>query len=219
MTRGFGFELQSRPASSWSLLSVIRRVRNVLGPRWIGRSWPKWSLRFTRPEPSQSGSTIDLADLRGPVDVKSRNTDLRLHDIKTLQPPLRLDLQSGRLALDDLQTDARIDGRDTEIRVTMARAVPLTIYDTEDTVTLFMPPDGFTLDAIATDASLSIDEAETGGVAVVKAADEREQRASGAVHGGGPSITLRNTGGDISIRKQAEKGKEKEKEKEKQKAK
>jgi hypothetical protein len=46
----------------------------------------------------------------------------------------------------------------------------------------------------------------------VKAADERDQRASGAIRGGGPSITLRNTGGDISIRTQDVKEKQKEEE-------
>ena len=158
-----------------------------------------------------SGSNIDMTDVRGPVDVRARNTDVRRSDVKGLQPPLRLDMQSGRLEIDGLQTDARVDGRDTEIRITMARAVPLTVYNTEDTITLFTPPEGFTLDAVATEASLSIDEGEAGGVAVVKGADEREQRASAAVHGGGPSITLRNTGGDISVRKPEEKGKEKEK--------
>lgn len=160
-----------------------------------------------------SGSNIELADVHGPIDVKSRNTDLRLSDVGELQPPLRLDMQSGRLDINGLKTEARIDGRDTEIRVTMARAVPLSISDTEDTITLFAPPEGFTLDAIATDASLSLDDGEKGGVAVVKAADEREQRASGAIRGGGPSITLRNTGGDISVRKQEETEKEKEKDK------
>jgi len=162
-----------------------------------------------------AGSSIELSDVRGPLDVRSRNSDIRLRDTKALQPPLRLDMQSGQLDVEGLQTDARIDGRNTEIRIVLARAVALTVYDTDDSITLVAPPDGFTLDAIATNASLSIDDGQGNGVAVVKAADEREQRASGAVRGGGPSIMLRNTGGDISIRNHEQKEKEKEKEKEK----
>jgi hypothetical protein len=159
-----------------------------------------------------SSSDIELAGVRGPVDVRSRNTDIRLSDAGALQPPLRLDMQSGRLNVEGLKTEARIDGRDTEIRITMAHAAPVSVSDTEDTITFFAPPEGFTLDAIATDASLSLDDGAAGGVSVVKAADERDQRASGAIRGGGPSITLRNTGGDISIRTQDVKEKQKEEE-------
>jgi hypothetical protein len=100
-----------------------------------------------------------------------------------------------------LQTETRIEGRNTEMRVALARAAPLTIYNTAEDVVITAPPDGYTLDAVATDGVLSIDDGPGGGVAVAKAADEREQRASGAVRGGGPTISLRNTNGDISIRK------------------
>jgi hypothetical protein len=149
-----------------------------------------------------SGSEIDLSDIHGPADVRSRNSDIRLRDAGALRPPLRLDVQSGRLDLNQLQTETRIDGRDTEIRVTMARAVPLTVSNSNDTLTL-LPPlrDGFTLDAVATDASLRIDDGGAPGIDVAKTADDHEQRAAGAVRGGGPVITLRNTDGDITIRK------------------
>jgi len=148
-----------------------------------------------------SGSNLELAGIRGPLDVKSRGTDVRLRDIGQLQPTLRLDMQSGELVIDGLQTETRIEGRNTEMRVALARAAPLTIYNTAEDVVITAPPDGYTLDAVATDGVLSIDDGPGGGVAVAKAADEREQRASGAVRGGGPTISLRNTNGDISIRK------------------
>ncbi len=154
-----------------------------------------------------TGSNIDLASIRGPLDVKSRNSDIKLQDAETLEPLLRFDVQSGRLEIDGLQTETRIEGRDTEIRIAMARAVPVTIYNTNDDITMTAPPDAYSLDAVATDGELTIEDGASTGVDVKKAADEHEQRASGAVRGGGPSIMLRNTGGDISIRKREEKEK------------
>jgi hypothetical protein len=132
--------------------------------------------------------------------VKSRNAEVRLHDIAQLQGMLRCDMQSGRLDIDGLQTETRVDARDTEIRISLARAVPVTVYDSADDITIVAPSDGYTLDAVATDGELSIDEREGTGVSVAKAADAREQRAAGPMRGGGPVITLRNSHGDISIR-------------------
>jgi Tfp pilus assembly protein FimT len=147
-----------------------------------------------------TGSNVELASVRGPLDVKSRNAEVRLHDIAQLQGMLRCDMQSGRLDIDGLQTETRVDARDTEIRISLARAVPVTVYDSADDITIVAPSDGYTLDAVATDGELSIDEREGTGVSVAKAADAREQRAAGPVRGGGPVITLRNSHGDISIR-------------------
>jgi hypothetical protein len=146
-----------------------------------------------------TSSNLEIVNVRGPLDIKSRGSDVSFRDVQTLEPPLRLDMQSGRLEIEGLQTETRIDGRGTEIRITMARAVPLTVYDTGDDISITTPPGGYTLDAVTTEGVLSIDEASTG-VAVAKAADEREQRASGAIRGGGPTISLRNTRGDIAIR-------------------
>lgn len=150
-----------------------------------------------------TGSNVELANVRGPVDVKARNADVRLRSIAELQAPLRCDLQSGRLDIDGLQTEARIDGRDTEMRISVARAVPITVTNSSDDITIVAPPDGYTLDAVATDGAVSIADGEHAGVAVAKAAGDREQRATGPMHGGGPTITVRNRNGDISIRASA----------------
>ena len=150
-----------------------------------------------------TGSNVELADIVGPLDLKSRNADVRIRNLSHLQPPLRCDMQSGRLEIDGLQTEARIDGRDTEMRITVARAVPITIDNTADDITIVPPPDGYTLDAIATDGELSVDAGVNQSAPVVKAGDEREQRINAPIHGGGPAITIRNAHGDISIRARA----------------
>ena len=116
-------------------------------------------------------------------------------------------MQAGRLDIDGLRTETRVDARNTKIRIAVARAVPITVYNTADDITIVPAPGGYTLDAITSDGELSLDDAHDGGLAVAKAAGEREQRASGPVHGGGPAITLRNRGGDISIRTREEKDK------------
>ena len=153
-----------------------------------------------------NGSNLELANVRGPIDVKSRGADITLRNIADLEPPLRLDMQAGRLDIDGLRTETRVDARNTKIRIAVARAVPITVYNTADDITIAPPPGGYTLDAITSDGELSLDDAHDGGLAVAKAG-EREQRASGPVHGGGPAITLRNRGGDISIRTREEKDK------------
>jgi len=150
-----------------------------------------------------TGSNVELADIVGPIDVKSRNAEVRIRNMSHLQPPLRCDMQSGRLDIDGLQTDARIDGRDTEMRISMARAAAVTIDNTADDITLVGPPNGYTLDAIATDGELFVDAGENQNVAVVKNAEGREQRVNAPIHGGGPTITIRNAHGDISIRTRA----------------
>jgi hypothetical protein len=141
-----------------------------------------------------SGSRLDLSSMTGPLEITSRGTDIKLHDSAGLKAPLRLDLQSGRVEVRDLAVEARIDGHDTELTVDVARIAPLTIYDTSEDIALALPRAGYSLDAIATDGKISTDDQT-----LKPAGDDREQRVSGSVRGGGPAIVLRNSRGDIRI--------------------
>ena len=58
-----------------------------------------------------------------------------------------------------------------------------------------LPAGGFQLDALAIDGRLTVPP----GLPEVKTT-ENEQRASGAVGGGGPTVTLRSSRGNITIR-------------------
>jgi hypothetical protein len=143
-----------------------------------------------------NGAKIVLSAIVGPLDLKSRNSDIRLHDAPALKAPLRMDLQSGEATVEGLRTEARIDGRNTEIRVALDKAVPLTIYNSAENIFVTLPPGGHTLDAIVTDGGLTSDDP-----AVTVSGDEREHKASGPAHGGGPALTLRATRGRIELRK------------------
>ena len=144
------------------------------------------------------GGDLVLLDITGPAEIEARNTDVHLEDIKTLKAPLRIDATNGRVKIVGLRTEARIDGRDTDVDVSFDAAVPVTIYNTSADITITPPPGGYTLDAVATDGHISIND---GGV---KPTDgESEQRAAGAVRGGGPALTLRATRADINVRARA----------------
>ena len=149
-----------------------------------------------------NGGQIQLAAIAGPLDFKSRNADLRLREAPELKAPLRVDMQGGELDIEGLRTEARIDGRNTEIRVLQDTAAPLTVYNTGDDVVVGLPPGGYTLDAIATDGGISSDD---GSIKVT--GDDREKRVAGPMRGGGPALTIRTTRGRIDLRKPAAAGK------------
>jgi hypothetical protein len=142
-----------------------------------------------------TGSHVTIAGVMGPLDLRSRGSDVTIKAPSDGASPLRLDTQSGSLDIQGLHTECRIDGHNTEMHVAMLRAAPLTIYNTSDDMTVTAPPGGYTLDAVATDGGLTIEDG-----ALKPTGDDRERSASGAVRGGGPSLTLRATDGHISVR-------------------
>jgi hypothetical protein len=95
-----------------------------------------------------------------------------------------------------LRTDTRIDGRDSRLDIEIDHSAPVSIYNEgEEPMDVTLPPGGFQLDALATDGRLKVPE----GLAEVKTA-ENEQRASGVIGGGGPTVTLRAKRGNITIK-------------------
>ena len=142
------------------------------------------------------GGDLTLSEIVGPLEVEARNTDLRIDDAKELKGPLRVNSVSGELRIDGLRSEARLDGRNTTIDVSFAAPAPVTIYNVGG-IRVTPPPGGYTLDALATDGRLGI---EDGGLEPSEGADPR---ASGPVRGGGPTLTLRATRGSITVRKLA----------------
>jgi len=149
-----------------------------------------------------NGGQVQLSSIGGPLDVKSRNTEVRLRGVAELKAPLRVDMQGGELDIEGLRTEARIDGRNTDMRVLQEKAAPLTVYNNGDDVVVGLPPGGYTLDAIATDGSLNSDDST-----VKVTGDDREKRAMGTIRGGGPALTIRATRGRIDLRKPVVAGK------------
>jgi putative adhesin len=143
------------------------------------------------------GGELTMSDIAGPLEIESRNSEIRVDTIKGLKPPLRVNSTGGRLRIEGLATEARIDGRNTEIDVTMLAAAPVTIYSTGEDLNVTAPPTPYTLDAVTTDGRISIDDGS------IKPSGEGDQRAAGAVRGGGPGLTLRVTHGGLNIRRAA----------------
>jgi hypothetical protein len=134
-------------------------------------------------------------ELRGAVNVDGRSAEVTLHDMKETVGPVRINMEGGRISMTGLKADARIDARNAEVEVSMTDAAPLAIYNEGDErIELTPPPGGYQLDAVATDGRLTIPE---GLLQVTNSGTE--QRATGAVKGGGPTITLRSTRGRITV--------------------
>ena len=145
----------------------------------------------------QSGE-LTTTSIGGPIDVESQNASLRLRKLEEARGPLRVNATGGSVTLEGLSSDARIDGRNAEIDITMAKAAPVAIYNEgNEPIELTPPPGGFILDAIVTHGRLVLPE--TIDLRTVSEG-ESEQRANGPVRGGGPTITLRANHGDIRIR-------------------
>ncbi len=83
--------------------------------------------------------------LTGGLEVDCNSTDVQFDKLEGLKGPVRVNASLGKVAFVGLKTDARIDGRETEIRVSMAAPVPLAIYnDGDEPIELTVPPGGFT---------------------------------------------------------------------------
>jgi hypothetical protein len=142
------------------------------------------------------GGDLTLTVIVGPLEIEARNTDLKIDDIDGLKAPLRINSSGGEIIVRGLRTDARLDGRNNVIEVTLAAPAPVTIYNLGD-IRVTAPPGGYVLDAVATEGHLSMDDGD------LKAPEGSDPHITGAVRGGGPTLTLRSTRGGITVRKPA----------------
>jgi hypothetical protein len=142
----------------------------------------------------QSGE-LNGAELTGPIEIDATAAEVTLEKLGTTRGPIRINANAGRLRLHELGADARVDGRNADLEITMARAATIAIYSEGEDMDVTPPPGGYALDASVTDGQLTVAD---GSLQVDPA--EREQRAAGAIRGGGPTLTLRATRGDIRVR-------------------
>ena len=148
----------------------------------------------------QSGE-LTATSIGGPIDVESQSSSVTLRKLEDTRGPLRVNAVGGSITLNGVSAEARIDGRNAELDITMAKAATIAVYsEGDEPIELTPPPNGFTLDAVVSHGRLSLPEGFDPRVTVVAAENDSEQRATGAVRGGGPTITLRANRGDIRIR-------------------
>lgn len=156
---------------------------------------------------AQTGE-LRVEGLSGGLELESRSADIEIGKIEGLTGPVRVNANMGKIVFLGLQADTRIDGRQSEIRVSMAAPAPLAIYNEGDEpIEVTVPPGGFAIDALSINSEITLDAGlEQAGLSVKAPATDaptdgrRETRVAGAVRGGGPTITLRATRGDIVLR-------------------
>ena len=160
------------------------------------------------------GSNITLKDLRGqaalqtqagelrgsmlagPTEIESNQTRVAIEGFSPAQKPLRLTTVGGSVTLAGVASEVRIDARDTRVEVTVDKPAPLAIYtEGDDPLTVTLPPKGYELEALGIDSRVTATE----GLPAVKTAGN-EQRVSGRVGNGGPTITLRASRAEMTIR-------------------
>jgi hypothetical protein len=142
------------------------------------------------------GGELRGAEIGGPIDLDTNGTDVVLEKLDKASGILRVNAAGGSVSLKGLRTEGRIDARGAEVDAVIERAAPLAIYaDGGDSVEITPPAGGYQLDAVANDGSITI---PPGTVEV--ATNGQERRATGPVNGGGPTITLRNSHGSITVR-------------------
>ena len=147
----------------------------------------------------QSGE-LNASAIGGPIEVDAQNTEVALKKLEDARGPLRVNAVGGSVRLDGLTSEARIDGRNTEVDIEMAKAAAVSVYNEgNEPIEIVVPPGGFVLDAVVTLGRLTVSDDLHSQVKVPAAGDEKEQRANGAVRGGGPTITLRANRGDIRL--------------------
>ena len=157
-----------------------------------------------------TGGELRGSQFAGGLEVEARNAEVHLEQLDKLRGPVRINATGGEVTLRGLRAEARIDGRETEIVVDQTEAVPLAIYnDGSDPIELTTPGGGFKVDALSVNGPLTVDDKLTkAGVTVTNPPAEapagnggrQESRASGAVRGGGPTLTLRASRGGIVLK-------------------
>jgi putative adhesin len=151
------------------------------------------------------GGEITVANLAGSLNLESRNTDVTLENLESTRGPIRVNSIAGSVKMKGLKSEARIDVRNAELDVTMIAAATVAIYTENDRVSLTPPPGGYTLDALVIDGEIKPAEriSELGLRATRE--NDKEARLVGAIKGGGPTITVRATRGDLELMPRDEK--------------
>jgi hypothetical protein len=133
--------------------------------------------------------------LAGPTEVDSNGTRIAIEGFAPGQKPLRLTTVGGSVTLVGVASDVRVDARDTRIEVGIDKPAPIAIYtEGDDPLTVSLPAKGYEIEAVAIDSRI----AAADGLPPVKTS-ENEQRVSGRVGGGGPTITLRASRAEMTL--------------------
>lgn len=149
------------------------------------------------------GGELSASGVAGALDVEARNAEVKLSKLDATKGPTRISVTGDRATLTGVASDTRIDGRNSELDITMSASAPMAVYNTGDDAALTLPAGGYKLDAVAVEGKIGPETLirQLGLEAPDGPPDANEMRVSGEVQGGGPAITLRLTRGDLTLRR------------------
>jgi DUF4097 and DUF4098 domain-containing protein YvlB len=143
------------------------------------------------------GGDLVGSELEGAVDIESSNADITLEHLESSKAPIHVNATNGSVRIRGARTDTRVDSRNADVVLEVAQAAPIAVYsEGNESIELTAPRGGFLLDAVSTAGGQITAPAAWPGVKT----EGSEQHAKGAVNGGGPTITLRSTQGEIVVR-------------------
>jgi hypothetical protein len=151
--------------------------------------------------------TLTLEAVRGSVRLRhiGGKTTLKLERVdaeaEALVGEANIHAASGSLTMRGIAAPVEISGESVSLELTMAAAVPISASTSGEELQVELPPSGVTLDALAEDGRVRLPQG------VVPAKEEAEDQGGEGgrhvktdIHGGGPTLRLRNEHADIVIR-------------------
>lgn len=142
------------------------------------------------------GGELNASELGGPIAIDSQGADLALDKIHQATGVLRITSVSGSVTVKGLQTQARLDVRNADVDIVVDRAFPLAIAsEGGGSIEITPAAGGYQLDALTTGGDITLPEGT-----LQTTSEGEEHRAAGAVHGGGPTLTIRSARADIIVR-------------------
>lgn len=140
-----------------------------------------------------TGGQLVAREVNGRVNLTANRVSLELDG---LRGPLTADLTQGSLEVTRLADQARVDARGTELRLELAKPATVTAITTDENISVRLPEAaGVSLDATVEDGEIRVPEH-----APRPSTIEQTSRARGPINGGGPTLALRTSHGDIIIR-------------------
>lgn len=140
-----------------------------------------------------TGGTFHGRDVRGAADIDANRVSIEL---ERYTGRLSADLTQGDFAATGLGEPFRVDARGTSLRLEFDKIVAGTAVTSDDTIDVRLPPTGgVTFDINVEDGDIRLPDG-----APQPATTGPTRRASGAFRGGGPTIALRTSHGDVVVR-------------------
>ncbi len=140
-----------------------------------------------------TGGELKAGILEGPIEIEARSADI---EVESASGSVKVNAVGGSVTLGGLRQTVRCDGQRTDVRLRLDKPVAVTAFTSDGTLELTAPKSGgILLDAAATGGDIRLD-----GFDLPVQSDGSTKRATGSLTGGGPTVSLRTTGGDIVVR-------------------